>query len=151
MAARFTTRTFPFRKRCFKCGEEKPRSEFYGHPRMADGLLGKCKACTKTDVSRRYRLEKPARQVFDVARNRTAARKAERAAARKRHRDLNPEKYRARTAVGNALRDGKIEKAPCETCGAGRAQAHHEDYSKPLEIRWLCFACHRREHGQEID
>ena len=38
-------------KRCFKCGGRFPRSEFYRHPSMGDGLLGKCKGCTKKDAA----------------------------------------------------------------------------------------------------
>jgi hypothetical protein len=41
-------------KRCFKCGREKPTEDFYPHPMMADGLLGKCKPCTRRDVRENY-------------------------------------------------------------------------------------------------
>jgi hypothetical protein len=37
-------------KQCFKCGEIKPLTEYYKHPKMADGHLGKCKSCTKNDT-----------------------------------------------------------------------------------------------------
>ena len=37
-------------KVCFKCGIEKPLSEYYKHKKMADGHLGKCKDCTKNDT-----------------------------------------------------------------------------------------------------
>ena len=51
--------------------------------------------------------------------------------------------------VLNAIRDGKMERLSCEVCGA-KAQAHHDDYSKPLDVRWLCFKHHREHHGQIV-
>lgn len=61
----------------------------------------------------------------------------------------NPEKYKARNAVGNALRDGRLTKQPCRICGSKvGVQAHHTSYSRPLDVLWECFKCHReKEHG----
>jgi ribosomal protein S27AE len=61
----------------------------------------------------------------------------------------NPEKYVAHNALNNALRDGKVTKLEeCQQCGAGgRVQAHHADYAKPLEVKWLCGPCHVAEHA----
>lgn len=36
-------------KRCFKCGIEKPYSDFSKYPKMKDGYRGKCKECTSVD------------------------------------------------------------------------------------------------------
>ena len=62
-------------------------------------------------------------------------------------REKFPEKYRARMLVGIALRAGTLLRAPCKLCGSDKKlNAHHEDYSKPLEVAWLCSACHNKEH-----
>lgn len=58
----------------------------------------------------------------------------------------NPKAMWAHCAVRSALRRGLIERKPCEVCGHEEAEAHHDDYDRPLLIRWLCRAHHRRHH-----
>lgn len=45
-------------------------------------------------------------------------------------------------------RRGKLIPQPCEHCGASKVEMHHEDYSKPLDVRWLCMPCHKRLHAK---
>jgi hypothetical protein len=49
--------------------------------------------------------------------------------------------------VSNAIRSGKLERQDCEICGK-KAQAHHEDYSKPLDVIWLCTEHHSLRHKE---
>jgi hypothetical protein len=62
----------------------------------------------------------------------------------RRMRAKYPEKWAARWAVAKAIRRGDLVRQPCEVCGNPDAQAHHEDYSQPLRVRWLC----RLHHAQ---
>lgn len=58
------------------------------------------------------------------------------------------EKARAWHAVNVAIRRGILSRRPCEVCGAERhIHAHHDDYAKPLEVRWLCAKHHIEAHG----
>lgn len=66
-----------------------------------------------------------------------------------RQREKFPEKYAARQAVLIALRSGRLQRQPCKRCGAAKAQAHHHDYSKLLDVEWLCGCCHRIEHRHQ--
>lgn len=135
------------KKVCFKCKEEKPLSEFYGHPRMADEHLNKCKSCTCHDVRER-RATNPKVQEYDRKRyQEDPKRHAYTNRIGKLNRKRWPEKYKAQTALGNAVRDGRIKKPKaCSRCNvkAKRIEGHHEDYTKPLEVIWLCTLCHRR-------
>jgi hypothetical protein len=74
--------------------------------------------------------------------------------ARRRHEARNPEKTAARRSVARALRSGKLQRGPCEVCGVSHGstrtdgttvsvEGHHTDYTKPLEVRWLCQEHHR--------
>lgn len=64
-----------------------------------------------------------------------------------RMRERYPEKYKARNAVGNAIRKGTLARQPCETC-SGKAEAHHPDYSRPLDVVWLCRSHHKQLHKE---
>ena len=138
-------------KTCFKCGVLKGLYEFYQHSRMRDGYLNKCKECSKEDV-RRHRAQSPRPREYDRERYYNDPVRREYTISRanvSRRRD--PLKYVASTAVNNAIRDGRLVKPEtCSQCGerGTRIEAHHDDYSKPLEVRWLCVLCHRRQdHG----
>ncbi len=65
-----------------------------------------------------------------------------------KHNSTYPERRRARQAINNGIRDGKVSIKPCEICGDIESQAHHPDYSKPLKVRWLCHLHHQQEHGK---
>lgn len=53
-----------------------------------------------------------------------------------------PERHRARRLALRALKAGTLAARPCEDCGAEEVQMHHPDYSKPLEVEFLCIPCH---------
>lgn len=63
-----------------------------------------------------------------------------------RQRTKFPERYEARKAVLIAIRAGRLQKLPCRVCGNPVAEAHHPDYSRPLDVVWLCASHHRAEH-----
>lgn len=68
---------------------------------------------------------------------------------RPKHSDLKPEarmKANARAYANEYLRRGKIVKTDCIDCGDNNSQMHHPNYSKPLEIQWLCRPCHMQRH-----
>ena len=145
--------TAPTVKTCFKCGAVKPLDEFYRHPEMLDGHLGKCKDCTKRDVAARSAVVRPERAAYERERFQRPERKRKVREYVKRHVTRHPDRASARRAVNNAVRDGRLTRHPCAVCGATeRVQAHHADYSKPLDVEWLCFKHHREHaHGQHVE
>lgn len=110
---------------------------------MGDGLLGKCKDCTKLDV-RIDRVTNPRVRERERARANLPQRVASREVTTRRWQALHPEWRKAQYAAGNAQRDGKlIAPVLCEGCGLpARLQKHHHDYSRPLLVMWLCKPCH---------
>lgn len=72
--------------------------------------------------------------------------------ANKKYAKKNPEKIKAWSMVKQAVKSGKIKKLPCEVCGkTKRIHGHHDDYSKPLDVVWLCALHHKERHKQLRD
>jgi hypothetical protein len=76
----------------------------------------------------------------------TCYRAKERAYAREARLSWSQERRRAYALVQSAIYSGRLKREPCEVCGKARTQAHHDDYSKPLEVRWLCRSHHKQHH-----
>lgn len=55
-------------------------------------------------------------------------------------------RHEARWQTARAIRSGKLIKGICEVCKTKKVEAHHDDYYKPLEVRWLCKKHHRQYH-----
>lgn len=133
-------------KRCFKCLCEKPLDAFYRHAAMADGRLSKCKECTKADVSRHRQENLERIRAYDRARASQPHRMATRNRIVAEYAERFPNRKKANTAVGNAVRDGRLKKQPCWVCGS-KAVAHHPDYDRPLDVVWLCQPHHKQAHA----
>lgn len=126
-------------KKCPRCLITRPRSDYWGNDCY-------CKFC---------RGEKNRNTPRGPRNNQTeAARERKRRYSRKHP---NPVQRSARNKVRDALVRGELTTPNgCEVCGrtqfrvdGGRAiQAHHDDYTKPLDVRWLCAKCHNKWHRE---
>jgi len=137
-------------KKCFKCGIEKKLFEFYKHKEMKDGYLNKCKSCTKKDTKNNYNKNIINYKLYEWKRSDYEHRKL----LRKNYYNKNKKRHRkkqtalnANISLSNAIRDKKIIKGKCLICNTDKnIQGHHFDYSKPLEVWWLCIKHHNRIH-----
>lgn len=152
------------RQVCTRCGEEKTPADFHRHKRYVSGRCSVCKVC-RAEQARAYVGTAAGAAVTAAAKARYRASSAGksheldyqrayrrtpsgRAAFARSDRSRDPLKVAARKAVYHAVRTGKLVRGPCEACGAGSAHAHHDDYTKPLVVRWLCHGCHVQHHAE---
>ena len=70
-------------------------------------------------------------------------------ARRRRYIEKYPDRFKANQKVYRAIKSGKLIKQPCLYCGVDKVVAHHKDYSKPLEVLWLCQYHHKLEHNRD--
>ena len=71
----------------------------------------------------------------------------ERIQARKARSTFSPARRRAAILTASAIQCGDLKRQPCEVCGAVPVDAHHDDYSQPLAVRWLCRKHHKQHHN----
>lgn len=142
---------------CQTCAADKPEDDFY-RQNAGSGRHLHCKECVKARA-RKYRADN-LEYVREYDRNRGQLqhrREANRIRSksyshlpRKEWIARNREKRNAHIALNNALRAGKITKPErCEKCnGTYGIHGHHDDYSKPLQVKWLCRFCHGERHRE---
>jgi hypothetical protein len=135
-------------KKCFKCNENKELTEFYRHKEMSDGHVNKCKDCNKQDVIINRKSKLQYYREYDKKRNSLEHRKIKSIEKCSNYRKENPKKYKAHSLVNSSIRNGKLKKPKiCESClSQSKLNAHHDDYDKPLSVRWLCSPCHSEWH-----
>jgi hypothetical protein len=150
---------------CRFCGKTPEETPFY------KGMTNRCKECHKVEVRRNRAENVDFYRSYDAKRFKddprvkerqkryfsTDAGKAAVTKSKKKWQSGNPDKRAAHILLNNAVKRGKIEKPEiCENCGFKSSKprsihAHHEDYTKPLEVKWLCVACHKREHFELVE
>jgi hypothetical protein len=148
-------------KVCKQCGVEKEIGSFYTHSKMADGHLNKCIDCVKDRVSKHRQANLERIKAYDKERStnldRVMARKqyakseqgkVAHKKAMENYKKRYPMAYAAHVILGNAVKNKTIVRADsCSKCSSiYKVEGHHDDYTKPLEVRWLCEPCHKEWH-----
>ena len=148
-------------KLCRKCGEKKKECGFHLSSRATDGLQSWCKECMcagaaeyrkrnpiKTKQYRRKYYKKNYDKIADsIARWRKSKNGQE---YRRGWQAKNREKYSAHYKLYYQIKCGNIIRpTQCSSCKneSSRIEGHHSDYSKPLDVMWLCKPCHYKIHN----
>jgi hypothetical protein len=146
-------------KRCTICKELKTLNDYSPAKEMRDGKASECKAC-HAERNRQYRKNntQSSRESGKKWRDKNKdhcckmrikwcknnrQKEIERT---NRYMEKYPEKKRAVMDVRNAIRRGDMVRLPCEVCGLKRSHGHHDDYSRPLEVKWFCALHHKVYH-----
>lgn len=154
------------KKTCTKCEQVLALTEFYEEKRGRYGLRGKCKKCCNASSAKHYKANREAmlaqhrewretnresiRAYFrERTKNLTREQITKHNASHKAYQSRNPIKISAKNQANHAIRSGRLIRKPCERCSrTTHIHAHHEDYTKPLDVVWLCSGCHGDRHRE---
>lgn len=124
-------------KVCFKCGKDKPLSEFYKAKGMSDGHSNKCKECTKADASRNYYIKSQNEQWLEK----------ERIRGREKYKRLN---YKEKYSDNNFRYTNKYKNLHRHLKAIGLdlkgKEIHHWNYNKEGSVFILSRSHHHRVH-----
>ena len=147
-------------KYCNTCKTEKENNEFGKRKVSFDGLSAKCKKCQSAYDKSRANNPKRVKAREDYAKTEAGIESGNRAKKKwanenkgkkyqitKSYRENNPNKSKAHGKGGYEIKKGGRIKETCE-CGGVDVHAHHDDYAKPLKVRWLCAKHHSEWHNE---
>lgn len=147
-------------KSCSKCKKEKEAVEFYKDKRNSDGLYSACKSCYRVYKKRvlspeEYEIFKVKHRAYVKAWSKTHSRRYKDKKYSSKYikeyflrSPLHMEKRKVRLKLTKEIRAGRVIRRPCEKCGEPKSHGHHEDYSKPLDVVWLCPLHHKERHAE---
>jgi len=138
--------------KCGVCNKFKEYDDFPKDKRTLLGITYDCKKC-RVIFSLANRDKDKARDYNRINACKLRSENPEKYRERERKRvRVKDDKYHARMLLNRAIKSGKITRpSKCSECDSiGRITAHHDDYSKPLEVVWLCYECHGKKHRKAI-
>lgn len=132
---------------CRGCGLNLPREAFAKNASRT--RVSRCKPCMSKYGQAQWAGMTPdeRRAAMKAKRDREGERWSERYRKdAKLYRTRHPRRRRAHKLLNHAVAAGKIQRQPCDVCGAAKAEGHHDDYAQPYIVRWLCLTHHREHH-----
>jgi len=149
-------------KTCRRCEKSLPLESFHKHSGFKDGRRTTCKECACQE-SRKYYSNNREKHLEtcrdwqkrnpDKVRMYQVVHNNKRTSITKLYKENNPIRVRAQKKLNYAVFKGELQrKEVCQVCGCNdkKIEAHHFDYDKPLEVIWVCTACHgwiHRKHS----
>lgn len=144
---------------CADCGKFKRSAEYHKRRSRWNGILVYCKDCATRRNRVAYANDPNAREKSRISSLRDAEKNRDRICAyqrdyynkNKKRLNARTPKFVAREAVKKAVYKGRLAKPTCcEDCGKPKEKhelhGHHEDYSRKLDVVWLCAICHGARH-----
>ena len=137
------SRIFMGKMTCRVCDKDRVVSDYDKKNQNKCGLYHTCRQCRSDDYyntdtkEKKYKLNK---KYHATGRPNELMRK---------YYTENPLKAKARAKVQHAIRLGELARpTTCDKCLKEdiKTEAHHYDYSKPLEVSWYCKKCHKKVH-----